>query len=307
VGAKPHTLERLLSISGKPLYAFVSATPLYKTLSTSLPSGSQKANVKVLQEALKQAGYYSGAANGDFGSATRTAFEDWQGAHGLTKTGKVTRSRFVWMPSGATIESWSVSRGSTVSRTTALATVDFPRELSVEAQVDESDLSSLKVGQRASCTIDGQIGDAFAATISSISTEATSSSSSSSSSSTSQYAVDFAPRGLPVLAKSGMTGSLTVTVDKRTNVLVVPSSAITTSLSGSFVQVMMNGKPVYRQVTIGLETSSLVQITAGLAAGEVVVTGTYGNSSSSTSSGFGGFSGGGFPRPTSGGFSGGTP
>ncbi len=36
------TLQRLLTISGKPMFAFVSATPLYKTLSTSLASGTQR-------------------------------------------------------------------------------------------------------------------------------------------------------------------------------------------------------------------------------------------------------------------------
>ena len=307
-GAKPHTLQRLLTVSGKPIYAFVSPTPLYKTLSTSLSSGSQKANVKALQEALKYAGYFSGAANGDFGSATKTALEGWQAAQGLSKTGKITRSRFVWVPAGATIESWSVSRGSTVSDTTALATVGFPRELVVEAEVSEADLSSLKIGQQASCTIDGQTSDPFAGTITSISATSDSSSSSSSSSETTEYAIDLAPRSLPSLAKSGMSGSLTVALAKRANVLVVPLSAVTTSSSASFVRVMMNGKPVYREVTIGMETSSLAQITSGLAAGEVVVTGTYSTSSSTTSTstggGLGGLSGGGFQRRTSGASSG---
>jgi membrane fusion protein, macrolide-specific efflux system len=77
--------------------------------------------------------------------------------------------------------------------------------------------------------------------------------------------------------------------------------------SASFVQVMQNGKPTYRQVTTGLATSSLTQIKSGLVAGEVVVTGTYSNSASSSGStstgtgrsgsglgGLGGLGGGGF-------------
>ena len=96
-----------------------------------------------------------------------------------------------------------------------------------------------------------------------------------------------------------MTGSLSVTIAKRSNVLVVPTSAVSGDLSSSFVQVMQNGKPTYRQVTTGLSTSSLTQITSGLVAGEVVVTGTYTNSASSTTSsgnglgGLGGLGGGG--------------
>ncbi len=45
-----------------------------------------------LQRALKTAGYFSGTINGDFGSSTKTALEDWQGAHGLSETGEVTTS-----------------------------------------------------------------------------------------------------------------------------------------------------------------------------------------------------------------------
>ncbi len=314
-GTKPHTLQRLLSISGSPIYAFVSTTPLYETLSTSLSSGGQRSNVVVLQRALKAAGYFSGTVNGTFGSTTKTALEDWQGAHGLSKTGEVTTARFVWVPAGAAIESWNVALGAAVSSSSALATVDFPRELVVEAQVTQTDLASLKVGQKAACTIDGETSDPFTATITSIASEpASSSSSGSSSSSTAEYTVDFSPGSLPSLAKSGMTGSLTVTISKRTNVLVVPTSAVSGTTSASFVRVMMNGKPVYRQVTTGMATSSLTQITSGLVAGEIVVTGTYTNSatssssSTSTRSGLGNFTGGGaFRRSSSGSFNGGVP
>jgi peptidoglycan hydrolase-like protein with peptidoglycan-binding domain len=298
-GARPRTLEHLLSVSGKPIYAFVSSTPLYKTLSTSLSSGSQRKNVASLQRALKAAGYFSGTVNGDFGSSTKTALEDWQGAHGLSETGTVTTSTFVWVPKGAAIESWNVGLGGTVSSSTALATVDFPRDLLVEAQVTQADLSSLKVGQTAACTIDGLTNGSFDAKITSISTQPASSSSSGSSSSTTEYTVDLQPNSLPSLARSGMTGSLSVTIAKRSNVLVVPTSAVSGSVSSSFVQVMQNGKPTYRQVTTGLSTSSLTQITSGLTAGEVVVTGTYSNSASSTTNssnglgGLGGLGGGG--------------
>jgi hypothetical protein len=308
-GTKPHTLQRLLSISGSPIYAFVSAAPLYTTLSTSLSTGAQRTNVEALQSALKAAGYYSGDISGDFSSATQTALEDWQSAQGLSKTGTVTTSRFVWVPKGAAIESWSVGLGNAVSTSTALATIDFPRELLVEAQVSQTDLASLKVGQTAACTIDGLTNGSFDGKITSISTEPASSSSGSSSSSATEYTVYLAPKGLPSLARSGMTGSLTVTIASRSNVLVVPTSAVSGTTSASFVRVMQNGVPQYREVTTGLATSSLTQITSGLVSGEIVVTGTYTNSASSTTSssgsfgGLGGGLGGGgfFRRSTSGG------
>ena len=304
-GSTPTTLQPLMAISSKPIFAFVSATPLYKTLSTSLSSGDERANVAVLQRALKARGYFSGTVNGDFGTTTQTALEDWQSAHGLTQTGEITTSDFVWVPSGAAIESWNVVLGGVVSSTTALATVDFPRLLVAEADVTQADVSSLKVGQKATLTIDGETSDPFTGTITAIASQPASSSSAGSSSSAVEYTVDLVPKSLPTLAKSGMTGSLTVTIAKRSNVLVVPTSAVSGTSSASFVRVMMNGVPSYRQVTTGMATSSLTQITSGLTAGEVVVTGTYTNSANSSSStttgGFGGFGGGSFRRSSSGG------
>jgi peptidoglycan hydrolase-like protein with peptidoglycan-binding domain len=314
-GATPHTLQRLLSISGEPVYAFVSSAPLYEILSTSLSSGAQTTNVAALQRALKAGGYYAGAINGEFGTTTRTALEDWQADQGLTETGQIAMSQFVWVPKGAIVESWNVGLGGSVSSSTALATIDFPRDLIAQALVTQADVSSLKVGQRAALTIDGATNDPFTATITSISSQPASSSSAGGSSSTVEYTVELAPHSLPSLAKSGMTGSLTVTIASRSNVLVVPTSAVSGSSSATFVRVMMNGTLAYRQVTTGMATSSLTQITSGLAAGEVVVTGQYTNSATSSTStgsglgglgGLGGFPSGGFRRSTGGSSSGGS-
>jgi peptidoglycan hydrolase-like protein with peptidoglycan-binding domain len=303
-------LERLLTISGKPVFAFVSSAPLYETLSTSLSAGAQRSSVAALQHALKAGGYFTGTIDGDFGTTTQTAIEEWQAAQGLTKTGQITTSQFVWVPRGAIIESWSVSLGGAVSSGTALATIEFPRDLIAQALVTQADVSSLKVGQKAALTIDGQTSDPFTATITSIASQPASSGSSGSSS-TVEYTVDLTPHGLPALARSGMTGSLTVTIASRSNVLLVPTSAVSGSSSSTFVRVMLNGTPAYRQVTCGMATSSLTQITSGLTPGEVVVTGQYTNSATSSTSssglgglgGLGGFSGGSGFRRSSGGFS----
>jgi peptidoglycan hydrolase-like protein with peptidoglycan-binding domain len=314
-GKAPATLQRLLSVSGSPKFAFVSPTPLYTTLSTSLASGAQRSNVAALQRALRKDGYFTGTVNGEFGASTQTALENWQAAKGLSQTGEITTSQFVWVPKGAVIQSWNVTLGSNVSSSTALATVGYPNDLIVQALVTQADVSSLKVGQKAALTIDGETSDPFTGTITSIANQPASSGSASGSSSTVEYTVDLAPHGMPSLARSGMTGSLTVTIASRSNVLLVPTSAVSGTSSATFVRVMMNGTPTYRQVTTGMATSSLTQITSGLTAGEVVVTGQYTNSattSTSTSGGFGGlgglggFGGGGSFRRSTGGSSSGS-
>ena len=312
-GATPETLERLLFVSGKPVFAFVSATPLWKNLSTGLATGTQRVNVATLQNALKKQGYYKKAVNGNFNSATKKALKRWQKAMDVKATGVVDVTKFVWMPQGSVLTAWSVNLGSHVSSGTALASVVSPSRLSASASISQSDIASLKVGQKAQMTIDGYATGAFTGRISFISSEpASSSSSATSSSSSTQYSITVSPQGLPKFAKSGMTGTLDIVLKQASNVLMVPTSAVSGSAGTSFVRVMQDGQPVFRQVQTGMATSSYTEITSGLTAGETVVTGQYTDGANSTSSnstrGSGGpLQGGGFPGGAGGFPSGGFP
>ena len=111
----------------------------------------------------------------------------------------------------------------------------------------------------------------FAGTITSIATEPVSSSSGTSS--TVDYAVTFRLAGVPAAVKSGMSGTL-VGDDRQTKQRARRTDE-RRHRQLAHVRVMVHGKPVYRQVATGMATSSLTQITSGLAAGEVVMTGTY--------------------------------
>lgn len=100
---------------------------------------------------------------------------------------------------------------------------------------------------------------------------------------------------------SGVTGKYTgfaqVTVKTLAqNVLIVPRAAIKGSGSSATVQLLQSGSTVTQNVTVGQETQTEAEITAGLSAGDnVIYTRTF--------SGFpGGRSGGGFPGGGQGGF-----
>ena len=309
-GATPETLQKLLYVSGKPMFAFVSPMPLWKNLSTSLPSGAQRVNVAALQKALKKQAYYKKAINGNFTSATKKAFKRWQKANGMSATGVLDVTRFVWMPTGSVLTAWSVNLGSHVSSGTALASVVSPSRLSASALISQADIADLKVGQKAQMTIDGYDSDAFTGRIGFISSEPASSSSTSGSSTSTQYSITVAPQDLPNLAKSGMTGTLDIVIHRAADVLMVPTTAVSGSSTTSYVRVMQDGQPVLRQVQTGIATSSYTEITSGLTEGEKVVTGQYtegadaSSSSSQTNSGGGLLQGGG-GFPSGGGFPGG--
>ena len=143
-------------------------------------TGTDKVNVDALQRALKAAGYYTGTIDGDFGTTTKTALEDWQADQGLGETGKITTSRFIWVPRGAVIESWSVGLGSSASAGTSLATVEFPAAAGGHRSVSQADITKLKVGQKAQLTVSSATDMTFTGTIASIASQPASSSSSTS-------------------------------------------------------------------------------------------------------------------------------
>jgi hypothetical protein len=81
-----------------------------------------------------------------------------------------------------------------------------------------------------------------------------------------------------------MTAQVAVIVDSRTNVLELPTSAITTTGLASTVTVVSNGKQTTEVVVLGLKGDSTTQIMSGVTAGQVVVqpTATVASSAAST-------------------------
>jgi len=72
-----------------------------------------------------------------------------------------------------------------------------------------------------------------------------------------------------------MTADVTVTTASASGVLAVPAAAIR-GTSGNYNVLVLTaaGTAEARPVTVGLMTSSLVEIKSGLNAGDVVITGT---------------------------------
>ena len=93
-------------------------------------------------------------------------------------------------------------------------------------------------------TIDGYDSDTFTGRITFISNEPASSSSASGSSSSTQYSITVTAEDLPELARSGMTGTLDIVIEQVSDVLTVPTTAVSGSSSTSFVRVLQDGKPV---------------------------------------------------------------
>jgi membrane fusion protein, macrolide-specific efflux system len=166
----------------------------------------------------------------------------------------------------------------------------------VTADVVESDIATIQLGQQAAVTVDSISADLTGT----VATIAPTAASSGSSSSVVSYAVTIDVASPPKELKSGMTADITITTASASNVLAVPAAAIRGTNGNYSVLVLVNGQPQSQPVQVGLMTSSLVEIKSGLNEGDEVVTGTSSQQRNGTvTNGFGG--GGGFVVPGGGG------
>jgi len=172
-------------------------------------------------------------------------------------------------PADAIVTAVNVTRGQDAPATEAidLSSVAFE----VTADVVETDVSSVQVGQTASVTV-AAINADLTGSVSAIAPVALAS---SSSNGVVSYAVTVKLNAPPPTLRPGMTASVTITTASASGVLAVPAAAIRgTSDNYSVLVMTAAGTPQAQPVTVGLMTSSLVEIKSGLSAGDVVVTGT---------------------------------
>jgi len=232
-GTKPRSFKPLLAVNGTNVYAIVSSTPIYRSLASS-DTGD---DVKALQNALKAAGYDPGTIDGTYGTGTFDAVEAWQTDQGLTVDGKFNLSDFVWIRPGSTALNVSASVGDRITAQTVLATIAVPGALVAQADVSQLDVGRLKAGQSAQLTFDALSGATASAKVGAIPVDSESSQQSAGQSSVVQYAVTLRPVRLPAGARAGMTGQASVVVVQRSNVVIIPTSAIGGGTNNPTVQV----------------------------------------------------------------------
>jgi multidrug efflux pump subunit AcrA (membrane-fusion protein) len=176
--------------------------------------------------------------------------------------------------------------GDQVNAYTAVVSVANPNQLELAVSIPQTNLSQIAVGQKATIKMD-IFPKAFTGVVSalpSVNTAATStsgsspgeSSSSSSSSSTPPpgTAIDQSPRVMPQWpgpgAQIGELASVTIVIQKKSNVLLIPTSAVNTINGRTFVLLDDGGhqKPV--DIQIGIQTDQETEVVSGLKEGQRV-------------------------------------
>jgi RND family efflux transporter MFP subunit len=182
-----------------------------------------------------------------------------------------------------------VAPGDEVNANTVVLKLMDPSVIEVSATVDEIDVSQVQQGQEATVTLDAISDLELSGKVSSISAFA------NSQSGVVSYSVTIMVTSIPsgVQLREGMSATATITAQLATNVLLVPTKAISGSSSTNpTMVVMVNGTSEVRAVKVGESNDDYTEIVSGLSAGDMVVV-TSSASSSSSSGSQGGFPGGG--------------
>lgn len=175
----------------------------------------------------------------------------------------------------------------------------------IRAKVDETDIGSVRVGQKATFTVDAFPKSTFTATVSKISQtdvtnswETSTSSSSSSSVSVVYYYVTLDVDDPDGVLLPGMTAQVEVTTSDRPGVIALPIAALKTNAKGAYVLVMQpDGSQVEQSVTTGIYSDEYVEIIDGLSEGDEVVNSYKATGKKASSGGGQPRMGGGVGRP----------
>ena len=220
------------------------------------------------------------------GAKSREEFEDAQYNYDKAKTDlekaeSNVNETVITAPMDGVVVGEPLSAGSMAVQgnsnpTVILRIADLSEKL-VKAKVDETDIGSIRVGERANFTVDAFPDEKFSATVTKISQTDTanswnsSTSSSSSSSSTSNsviyYYVTFSAPDEKNLLMPAMTARLDIIVGQAKNALCVPIEAIKTDGKGSYVEKITideRGKQSAEKVylTLGMYGEEFVEVTA---------------------------------------------
>jgi macrolide-specific efflux system membrane fusion protein len=161
----------------------------------------------------------------------------------------------------------TIRPGQSISITDAV--IVLSDRLIVQAQVDETDIGKLKLGQKANISLDAYPNTIIEGTVDHINYE------SLTVNNVTIYEVDILPKKVPDFFRSGMSANIDVVEQEKDNVVLLPEEAVKTIDGKTFVFVKTADakKPEKREIVTGLinDDDDTEEIVSGLNAGDIVV------------------------------------
>lgn len=170
-------------------------------------------------------------------------------------------------PGPGVVVAISAQAGENVSTTAAepFITIAQTDILTVQGTVGETEVAKLQLGQSATVVVDAIGGRPMTGTVTAIDPVAT------IEQGVPVYGIDVQIERPDQQIRAGMSGTATVVVATRENVLTIPNLAVR-SLSGRrFVEVLREGKVELARVAFGISNETVTEVTQGLSEGDLVV------------------------------------
>ncbi|MDD4600046.1 Macrolide export protein MacA [bioreactor metagenome] len=153
-----------------------------------------------------------------------------------------------------------------VNNPTVIMTVADMSKMQIDANVDQTDIGKVALGQRVTFTVDAYPSKEFTGRVSVISRKPT------VEQNVTYYKVTIDVDDAENKLNPGMVARVAVTISESKGALTVPLAAIRTDKTGKYVVVMsQNGQTQNVPVTTGNASDDRVEITSGLSDGDKVV------------------------------------
>lgn len=184
----------------------------------------------------------------------------------LSMTDSVVRA-----PIAGTVSKRHVQPGEKVSFDAPLLGIVDLAQLEVQAQVPISDVSQIRTGMATQVEVEGIAGRRFAGTVERINPSA--------EPGTRTINIYVSLSNEESLLKAGMFARVSLTTSPESEVSALPLSALRSEGGQPFVWVVADEKLARRPIAIGKrdERAQLVEVTSGLAAGEIVLATKFDN------------------------------
>jgi len=157
----------------------------------------------------------------------------------------------------------AVEPGQTVTSNDAV--IVLSDRLIVKAQVDETDIGKVKLGQGAIISLDAYPGQKVKSKVDHISYE------SKIVNNVTIYEVDMLPERVPDVFRSGMSANVDIIEKSKEDVLLIPLGAVKKDKEGSFVLLGQGKKPAKRRIELGISDERNVEVISGIEAEDKIL------------------------------------
>ncbi|MFA6079042.1 MAG: efflux RND transporter periplasmic adaptor subunit [Candidatus Omnitrophota bacterium] len=144
--------------------------------------------------------------------------------------------------------------------TSSDAVVVLSDQLIVQAQVDETDIGGIRVGQEAMISLDAYPKIKVTGKVDHIYYE------SKTVNNVTIYQVDVIPESVPEVFRSGMSATVNIAEKTKNDALLIPAEAVKRNREGPYVLVAQPGgkSPIERKIELGISDEKNIEVVSGL-------------------------------------------